>query len=259
MALPKYAKELKSEYEGQEKKAKPLTALHIKFVNSLKIVDENPRDYLFEKLVNIFNLGELTLDLVQLIESAKEERDNAVPNLINTLADDIKDIFAGRQSMITLASAISNWYEKLNERTLRQLFANNENQILNLLSSVGNDDSAFVQRLAKAVSGLRIEDWTSETIIGFLKELSAFKETVDDFNNKKPSSENTSAEYRIVFKDTNGKETVRIFDKADYSETAELMLGEVSRVIDEYHQSLTEQEKRQVIMDILERLCRTEG
>ena len=37
------------------------------------------------------------------------------------------------------------------------------------------------------------------------------------------------------------------------------MLGEVSRVVDEYNQSLTEQEKRQVIMDILERLCHTEG
>ncbi len=259
MALPKYAKELKEVYQGQGKKAKPLTPSHIKFINSLRMFDENPRDYLFEKLICIFKLSELTPDLVQLIESAKNERDNAITNLISKLADDIKCLFAGRQSNVTLASAISNWYEKLNERTLRQLFANNENQILSLLSSAGNDDSAFVQRLAKAVSGLRIEDWTSETIVSFLKELSAFKETVDDFNNKKSSSENASAEYRIIFKDASGKETVRIFDKADYSETGELMLGEVSRVVDEYNQSLSEQEKRQVIMDILERLCRTEG
>ena len=139
------------------------------------------------------------------------------------------------------------------------MFANNENKILTILSSVSNDDSAFVQRLAKAVSGLRIEDWTDGTIDGFFKELSAFKETVDDFNNKKPSDRGANAEYRIVFKNARGQETVRIFNKADYSETAELMLGEVSRVVDEYNQSLTEQEKRQVIMDILERLCHTEG
>jgi hypothetical protein len=36
------------------------------------------------------------------------------------------------------------------------------------------------------------------------------------------------------------------------------MLGEVSRVVDEYNQSVTEQEKRQVLIEILERLCRVE-
>jgi hypothetical protein len=259
MALPKYAKELTAEYQGHGEKTIPLTPSHIRFVNSLKMPDENPRDYLFEKLMGIFKLSELTTDLASLIESAKMERDRAVHNLIGKLAADIKRIFTGRQSSTTLVTAVSNWHEKLNERTLRRLFANNENRILNLLSSVGNDESAFVQRLAKAVSGLRIEEWTSGTIDSFYKELLAFKETVDDFNNKKSSESVSSAEYRIVFKDIDGKETVRVFDKADYNETAELMFGEVSRVVDEYNQSLTEQEKRQVIMDVLERLCRTGG
>jgi len=126
------------------------------------------------------------------------------------------------------------------------------------LSTVGNDESAFVQRLAKAVSGLRIEDWTSDTINAFISELKAFKETVDDFNNRKPTAENASAEYKITFKDGSGLETIRVFSKAQYSDTAELMLGEVSRVIEEYNQSVTEQEKRQVLMEILERLCQTE-
>ncbi|MCQ4815363.1 hypothetical protein [Cloacibacillus evryensis] len=259
IALPKYAKELTAEYQGRDQKALPLPLSHISFVNSLKMPDENPHNYLFDKLAGIFKLKELTIDLVQLIQSAKVERDNAIRNLVGKLADDIKFLFAGRNANTTLATTVGNWYEKLSERTLRQLFANNENKILTILSSVSNDDSAFVQRLAKAVSGLRIEDWTDGTIDGFFKELSAFKETVDDFNNKKPSDRGANAEYRIVFKNARGQETVRIFNKADYSETAELMLGEVSRVVDEYNQSLTEQEKRQVIMDILERLCHTEG
>jgi hypothetical protein len=257
MALPKYAKEMKDEYQGQRKKAKPLAPSHVKFVNSLRMLDENPHDYLFVKLVDIFNFTELTPDLVCLIETAKNERDNAVPKLMRRVADEIRDIFSEHQST-TLASAISNWYERLNERTLIQLFANNESQILSLLSSVGNDDSVFIQRLAKAVSGLRIEDWTNETIVSFFRELKAFKETIETFNNKKSFGERLSAEYRIVFKDTEGNETVRTFNKAEYSETAELMFGEVSRVIDEYNRSLSEQEKRQVIMDILEQLCRRE-
>ncbi|GHU74353.1 hypothetical protein FACS1894188_02320 [Clostridia bacterium] len=259
MALPKYAKELKEEYRGKGEKPRPLNKTHIKFINSLKILDENPRDYLFEKLVDIFGLRDLSLNLVDLLKATKAERDNAVVNLIARLAVDVKELFAEKKSNLTLASAIKDWYDALTERTQRQLFANNENQILNLLSAVGNDESTFVQRLAKAVSGLRVEDWTAATITDFIKELSAFKETVDDFNCKKQRAKNASAEYKIVFKDTNGEETVRVFDKAKYSETAELMLGEVSRVVDEYNQSVTEQEKRQVLMEILEQLCRTEA
>ena len=142
---------------------------------------------------------------------------------------------------------------------MKRLFANNENQILSLLSAVGNDESVFIQRLAKAVSGLRVDDWTSETITAFLNELTAFKETIEDFNNQKAIKKKKSAEYKIVFTDESGGETIRLFDKATYGEAAELMLGEVSRVVDEYNQSVTEQEKRQVLMDILERFCRMEG
>ncbi len=259
MALPKYAKDLKIEYQGQYVNSKAIEASHIKFINSLRMPDENPREYLFEKLVAMFKFRELTIDLVRLIEASKKERDNAVPNLIGYLVNDVKFIFSAQQTGMTLASAIGNWYEKLNDFTLRQLFVNNENQILSLLSTVGNDEPAFIRRLAKAVSGLRIEDWTSETISCFLGELSIFKETIDDFNNKKHPADNTCSEYKIMFTDADGKEIIRTFGKTPYSDAAELMLDEVSRVVDEYNQSVTEQEKRLVIMEILERLCRPEA
>jgi hypothetical protein len=33
------------------------------------------------------------------------------------------------------------------------------------------------------------------------------------------------------------------------------MLGEVSRIVDEYNHAISEQEKRQVLIEILEQLC----
>jgi len=256
MALPKYAKELNEEYRGRHEKPRILARSNIKFINSLKLLDNNPREYLFERLATIFELRNQMADLAGLIGEAKTERDNAVHNLLIILSSDVKQLFSIHKTDATLASVIKDWYETLNERTMKRLFANSENQILNLLSVVGNDELMFIQRLAKAVSGLRVEDWTSETIIAFLNDLTAFKETVDEFNNQNPSKRKSSAEYKVVFTDENGEETVRVFDKARYSETATLMLGEVSRVVDEYNQSVTEQEKRQVLMDVLENLCK---
>lgn len=259
MALPKYSKELKEVYRGGGGKAVPITKSHINFINSLKLTDENPREYLFEKLSSIFGRRALGSDLVNLIKSVKSERDSAVQNLICALVDDIKAMFTTHQNSATLASAVKDWYENLSETTLTRVFENNENQILTLFSTVGHDETAFVQHLAKAVSGLRVEDWTGETIANFLNDLKAFKETVDDFNYNKQDSDKSCAEYKIVFTDSNGRETIRVFGKTPYSETAELLLGEISRVVNEYNQSVTEQDKRQVLMEILERLCRMEG
>jgi hypothetical protein len=258
MSLSKYAKELQEEYNGLGKKSTILFKSHIKFINSLKMLDENPRDYLFEKLHKMFDQKKVNMDVVTLVKAAKAERDNAVPNLINQLINDIKSIFAINSYNATLASTIKDWYENLSEYTLTQLFPNNENQILTLLSTTGNDESVFTQRLAKVISGLRIEDWTSETIYIFLRDLQSFKKTIDDFNSKKQTSKASRSEYKIIFTDSKGKETIRVFAKTSYSDTAELLLGEVSRVIDEYNQSISEQEKRLVLMEILERLCCTE-
>jgi hypothetical protein len=255
MALPKYAKELKEEYCGQGVKAKTLEKSHVKYINSLRILDENPRDYLFERLVSIFEFKKLTLDLVAAIKSAMLERDAAVDNLISRLANDVKILFAGRKTMASLSSIIRDWYEKLGEHTLQRLFANNENQILSLFSTIDNNDTVFIQRLAKAVSGLRIEDWTNQTIVDFLKELSVFKETIDEFNDKKQTAKNTNAAYKIIFTGTNGAETIRVFDKTKYGENAELMFEEMLRVVAEYNQSVSESEKRQVIVEILEKFC----
>ena len=247
MGLPKYAKEVPSTDKS-----------HSKFINSLKMVDENPREYLFVKLMKMFNHVALDNGLIDLIRLAKEERDTAIAFLIRRLTENVKTLFAGRQRGSSLSSSIKDWYEKLNDATLNRLFKNNENQILSLLATVGNDDSAFIQRLAKAVCGLRVEDWTNETVGKFIQGIEAFKQTVESFNNKEASTAG-SAEYKIIFTDADGTETVRVFDKAKYSDTAELMLGEVARVVEEYNQSITEQEKRQVLVEILERLCRTEG
>jgi hypothetical protein len=56
MSLPKYAKEMTKSYRGHIAKDqfKTVSASHKKFVNSLKQLDINPRDYLFEKVFEIY-------------------------------------------------------------------------------------------------------------------------------------------------------------------------------------------------------------
>jgi hypothetical protein len=253
MSLPKYAKELDKLYVGNEK-FESLDGKWKKFIGSLKQLDGNPREYLFEKVFAMLGKQEVLANAVPLIEEIKRGWDLAVPNLIKTLAQDIKIIFAKHGTRESLTSVVREWYEPLSERTKQYLFSGNENRILSLMSSVTNDEYAFVQRLAKAVTSLRIEDWNGNTITVFLRDLRQFKDTVESYNSARQVAAEQGA-YKITFTDNGGNEVTKSFAKAKYSKKAVLLLREIESSLDEMGQAITEQEKRQVLMELLQKLC----
>jgi len=191
------------------------------------------------------------------IKATKQAFDMAKGNLINVLISDVKTIFGGQNTKnASLTSVIKDWYESLGENTINYLFTNNESKILELMKSITNDEVAFMERLGKAVTSLRIDDWNANTIEMFLKDLAAFKETVEDFDkNYADSNENASEMYRIVFVDKDGSEVVKTFSKTKYSDRAKLLLNEITTSLEEMGQAISEQEKRQVLMELLEKMC----
>ena len=77
---------------------------------------------------------------------------------------------------------LTEWYESLSKNTTQNLFANNENAVLKLISTVTNDEHMFAERIAKAVTGLRIDDWNNSILEQFVTSLQQFKITVEDFD-----------------------------------------------------------------------------
>ena len=55
--------------------------------------------------------------------------------------------------------------------------------------------------------------------------------------------------------DSEGREVVKTFNRSEYSTRAKLLYNEITNSIDEMGQSITEQEKRQILIEILEKLC----
>ena len=254
LSLPKYAKEMTSKYktDGNAEKIDPAKR---KFINNLKQFDGNPREFLFETVFDIFGMKEFTVNVVPIIREVKEEYDNAVNNLVRELNSSLKMMFSTGKLKGSLTSIIKDWYESLNEKSKQYLYTGNENRILELMANITNDESSFVQRLAKAVTSLRIDDWNNDTVYTFLHDLNKFKTTIEEYNNRKKTDINTSASYEIIFTDTNGAKIPKRFDKAEYSDRAKLLLNEMTAHLDEYGQSITEQEKRQILIELLEKLC----
>ena len=51
-----------------------------------------------------------------------------------------------------------------------------------MFKDASNNDILFIQKLCKTVTGLRIEDWTQNTICYFSNNLLNFKKTVEEYN-----------------------------------------------------------------------------
>jgi len=255
MSLPKYAKEMDSIYRGKDHPSEKIPKDKRKFINSLKLPDPNAREYLFEKVFSIFNLKDFNLVVVDAIRRTKQIYDDAKVSLLSTLCSDVKSMFSQHGSKASVCSAAKDWYETLNENTLNHLFADNESRILEVFQSVTTNDSQFIERLGKVTCSLRLDDWNAKTIPLFLEYLKQFKETVDSFNKQSSQSSISSDEYRITFVDETGKEITKSFAKVDYSSRAKLLLNAVANAIDEMGESISEQEKRQVLIDMLEKLC----
>lgn len=251
MSLPKCAKEMKVYYDS----GKSLPRQYIKFADALKLPNNNSREFLILDLPEIFKQSKVTLTTADGIAAAKNVFETGKMLLVCKLVSLTKEIFKCPQNA-TLTSALREWFEKLKKETIQHQFANNENVILQLISLVTNDETTFICRLAKAVIGLRIEDWNSDNIEIYKTELIRFKSTVDMFNSKKHSkTKSKKNRCQFVFTDNDGNEVTRVFERIKYSDRALLLLNDITASIEEMGQSISEQEKRQVLIEILEKMC----
>jgi hypothetical protein len=253
--LSRYAKGLDKIYVGNGE-FRAIDVRRKKFINSLKQLDINPREFLMEKVFSILGKQEYLVNVLPLIYEIKLEWDDSIKNLISALVSDVKAIFSGIGTCGSLASVIRDWYETLSSNTLQHLFSRNENRILDLMAAVPNDETMFIQRLAKVVTSLRVEDWDADTITSFLNELTEFKTNVDNYNGQKHTDgiSGSSDIYKVTFTDENGDEVTKTFNKVSYSNRAKLLLTELTNSLEEMGQSITEQEKRQVVMELLKTL-----
>ena len=249
-SLPKYAKEITGIYKGRR-----LDREKIKFINALKRPEINAREFLFDDIANIYGLKEFTPSVADNIEKTKEVFDTAIEKLMAGLAEDVRECFGkGQSSKATIVSIMLDWYETLKDSTKSYLYNNGEDKLLGLISNATNDEKAFITRLAKGIVGLRLEDWNDKSIEQFNEGLKSFKDAVESQDQKEET--NATNSYTLTFQDDEGNAVSKSFEKCEYSSRAKLLLNEITDAVDSMGQSISENEKRQVLMEVLEKLCK---
>lgn len=254
--LPKYTKEMTTEYVDKNR-SKALDKKILKFKNSLKAPEINAREFLFDKLPEIFGYNTFTLRLEQDILTVKEYLDNVKANLINTLSDEMKVMFATNNlnQKASLSSVLKDWSEQFSKDVLTHAFSSSEEQMLELCLKPTADTNKFIEIFARTSTGLRIDDWDQITIESYNISLEKFKNNIEAYSNKiAKQGKNKTEFYKISYIDASGHEEFKTFEKKEYSSQAKLLYNDAEAMMEEYGESLSSEEKRQVLVDIINKV-----
>jgi len=256
MALPKFAKESTALPSGERICGEYRTMMRLLRQN------ESSYDLLFVKLPKAFGYEDsFTTNLADKIIAAKECYDGIMDNLKRVLSEKSKAMFSLSQDVqgldrMSLASVVQDWCETLDQAAFGHLFPDSTEKILQLFRTVTNDECAFVTKLAKTVTGLRPDDWDSKTIEIFTTKLSQYKKTAESYHTERRVENTTSARnYMITFVNEDSSTTTRSFERVETSKRGKLLYNQITRSLEAMGQSISEQEKRQILMEILQNLC----
>lgn len=256
LSLPKYSRECKTHPNG--------IAIDQRFSLFLRAIgrENSSYDLLFVKLPKIFGYSDkFSSGLAENIQCAKNCYDKLIPELLTNLEHLIKADFINPknhdlESRMSLTSVIREWLENLNPEVFNELFADGSERLLELCKTISNDTMAFVNRVAKLVTGLRVEDWDSSTQILFEAKLLSYKKTIESFKSRTVNEAPDVSGYKILFVDSSGKHIEKNFDKVERSSRGQLLYNQIASALSSMGQSISTQEKRQVIMEVLEELIK---
>ena len=256
MALPKYTKDSRTRPGGK--------TIVKRQIDLLKLLRQNvgASDLLFKRLPELFGYtGEFTSDVAEDVINAKNSIDGLIDDLKEFLVTGTKQCFSGNTTpddggKATLTSVVFEWCELLDTKIYEQLFPDGTDRFLLLLRNAGNDEYELISRLGKLATGLRLEDWDDKTSITYFATIDRFITTARDFHSSVVAETiNDTASYQITFSDDVGQKTTRRFEKVDVSSRGKLLFNQINSALDAMGHAISEQEKRQSLMEILKKLC----
>ena len=256
LQLPKYTKEANTAYVG--KSTPQLIQSRVKKIRyELKAAEINARDFIFVKLFRIFECTDY-VDILRSIKDAKTQLDEMKSKLISILNEDMRVVFRnGHSKKASLTSIMRDWYEKLDDSVKTFLFNTGEERFLQIVGDMSHDENKFIEDVSRSIIGLRIDDWEENTPTKFYNRIQEIKDIIES---KQKESKVTSLKptngYTLLLSDENGNELIRTFGKSDYSLSAQNFYNEITTMLEDYAESMSNNEKRQVLIDLLEKLCK---
>lgn len=109
----------------------------------------------------------------------------------------------------------------------------------------------------KMATDLRLEDWDEDVISMFSGNMEQYRNTAESFHRTEEtvSAAEITEDYELTYKDENGKAVTKRFAKVEESRRGKLLYNAIISQLDSMGQAIPEQEKRQILMEVLKEMC----
>ncbi|MCB2291337.1 hypothetical protein LGK97_16545 [Clostridium sp. CS001] len=246
-SLAKYSKEYKVVPYNQNKQ---IDTDIVNFRRELLKFDINPRDLLLNKLQNkILKVTDLK-KCINRVTIIKNELDNFIECTKGYLISETKDIFE-KGYKGEFRTTLENWYKGLDKDNIEHLYDVNANSILSIIPTISKlSDDVIIEKLAKAVTGLSIEDWQDDTLKSYLHDIKDIKETITNYKKEVKTKISNSYDISVLVGDKRVRKT---FEGSEISTIGSTLYNNIEEAFDDYAESIDVNEKRSILMKMLEK------
>ena len=232
----------------------PISTTRSSFFGVIRRIEIDSSEFLFNAIPKAFGFELGTPELIEAIRAEKRDCDCYVSEIVERLGCQLIVLFDSNPHVdATLGSVLKDWIEA-NPVTSTHVFSGINNQVLSAVKLAGGDDSTTVNRLAKAATSLRIEDWNDDRFDDFLRIVRVMKEEVEGTGKRDVAG---SGDRTISFTYVTDDGTTRqvTFDSVECSGRSRLLKNSILACLSEMGGALKPEEKRQIVFEILEGLC----
>lgn len=233
-----------------------------RFRKSLQKPYLNARAYLFETLPQMFPEGPLSSILAQ-VATARQELAGAKTRLSAQLMRELAVLFGHDvQAETSFGSALADWREGLSPKARQHVFSGTAQAMFDIVLTPPAGDLQTLEALARAVLGLRMNDWDDGKASLFLERVRAAKAEIEAQEERgerrvdveAPTEAGTQEDYFISYLDAAGQKQQKAFDRIDLGPRAKLLRNEIDDALETMGGALSREEKRQVLVEALQTL-----
>lgn len=245
LALPQYSRD----------RRKNLPKENIRLIRELKN-ETSASQLLFHNLPTIFN-SEIDEKLAYRVLAVKADYDNALLELEKNIKAELFQLFSKQHNKrASLIAIILDWCDTLDAAAFNTVFTDDTAKFLDICCE-STSEQEMIAKIARLATGLRLMDWSDDTIEKLKDIVTGYKNTAENFKEKADGQTAiiNADMYSITFIDINGKAKQKNFARTNYSNRAKLLLNNLVADVEAMGTAISEAEKRQVIIEVLEKFC----
>jgi hypothetical protein len=223
------------------------------FLDNLDNAQESPSNFLFRVLPKLYNVSDYK-ELTNKLSREKDKIDSALNNLYSTLIKDITSIFSKNTlNLLPLLSTVELWLDGLNVEQKEYLYDGIENLILEVLEN-SKTEKQLIDKLARITMSLSPRDWGLDHPQKFITQLTQFRDSVLNIQKNNSFDYGNTGAFEIIQIEKNGSRQIRRVAQGKISPRAQLLKNEIETALNEMGRSISEQEKRLVLLEFLKKM-----